>query len=82
VVAGAQCPVVRVVGEDNAAGAELVDQGCCIGRAGHLGRTAIPAARIASRGGEEDADSGQVREDLILADVSVAGPAPGRVELV
>jgi hypothetical protein len=35
-IAGAQGPVARVVGENDAVGAQLVDQGCRIGRAGHL----------------------------------------------
>jgi hypothetical protein len=37
VTAGAQGPANRVVGEDGAVGAELVDQGCRTVRAGQLG---------------------------------------------
>jgi hypothetical protein len=37
VVTGAQGPLVRVVSEEDSAGAELVDQGCRTVRAGQLG---------------------------------------------
>ena len=74
-VTGAQGPVVRVLGEDDADGAQLVDQVCRNRRSGHLGRTAVPAAGFPGRVGEQDADSGQVRKDLVLAQVGVPGPS-------
>jgi hypothetical protein len=46
VTAGARGPAARIVGEDDAAGAELVNEGRRIGRAGHLG-PAEPASRMA-----------------------------------
>src|ERR1700676_5439726 len=49
--AGAQGPAVRVVGEDDAIGAQLVDQDCDVGRAGHLGGTAARAARFPDKPG-------------------------------
>jgi len=51
----------RIVDEDGAAGAELVDQGCRTVRAGQLGWAAVPAGRGRGRAGEQDGDSGQVR---------------------
>jgi hypothetical protein len=75
VVTGAQGSVVRVIGEDDAADAELVDQGCRVGGTGHLARAAFPAAQFADVAGEQDADSGQVRQDLVLAHVRVLRPA-------
>ena len=41
VTADAQGLAGRVVGEDGAAGAELVDQGCRAGRAAQLGQAAV-----------------------------------------
>jgi hypothetical protein len=52
VVACAQGPVVRVIGEDDVADAELVDQVCCTGRAGHLAGTGVSAAQFAYAAGE------------------------------
>src|SRR5580658_9885900 len=70
-VTGAQGPVVRVIGEDDAADAELVDQVCCTVRAGHLAGTGVRAAQFADAAGEQDGDGGQVRQDLVLAHVGV-----------
>jgi hypothetical protein len=70
---GAQGPAVWVVGEDDAADAELVDQGCCIGLAGYLSEAAVPAAGFPGRAGEQDGKGGQVRQDLVLAHVGVPG---------
>ncbi len=47
VVGDAQRPMVRVIGEDDSAVAELVDQGCCINRTGHLGTTRFPPPVLA-----------------------------------
>jgi hypothetical protein len=66
-VTGAQGPVVHIVSEDDAIDAELVDQRCCIGGAGQLAGTDALAARSPGRAGEQDADSGQVGKDLVLA---------------
>src|SRR6266496_2828435 len=53
VAAGAQGLVLRVVGQDDAFGAELVDQGCRTVRASHLSQAAVPVTgcpgRLASR---------------------------------
>src|ERR1017187_3752212 len=43
---GAERPVVRVIGEDNAIGAQLVDQRRRTGRAGHLSNAAAPRSRF------------------------------------
>ena len=61
VTPGAERPVVRVMGEDNAVGAQLVDQHRCTGRAGHLSNAAAPPSRSPGRPGEQDAEGGQVR---------------------
>ena len=45
-VTDVQGPAVRVVGDDDAADAELVDQGRCIGGAGHLAGTAVPRSQV------------------------------------
>ena len=50
---------------------QLVDQPGCVVRSGQLGCTAAPAARFPCRAGEQDADRGQVRQDLVFADVGV-----------
>ena len=42
VIIGAQDPVLRIVGEDDAVGAQLVDEGGCPGRACHLSWAAVP----------------------------------------
>ena len=70
---GAQGTAVRVVGEDGAVGAELVDQGCCAVRAGQLRRAAVRPGGFAGGAGEQDGDGGQVREDLVLSHVGVRG---------
>jgi hypothetical protein len=49
VVGGVQGPAVRVVDEDDAVGAQLVDEGCRTVRAGHPQETAVPAARFPGR---------------------------------
>ena len=72
--AGAQGPAIRVVGQDGAVGAQPVDQR---GRTGGAGQLSGSAARPAGFPGitcEQDGDSGQVREDLVLADISVLRP--------
>ena len=60
VVADAQGPVLRVVYEDGAVGAELVDQSCRIRRSGQLGRIAVPVAQFADAAVEQDGEGGQV----------------------
>jgi len=74
VAADAECPVFRVVGEDGAVGAELVDQGCRAVRAGQLHQAEVPAGRSPGRGCKQDGDSGQVRENLVLPHVRVREP--------
>jgi hypothetical protein len=54
-------------------GAELVDQGSSIDWPGQLSYAAAAAGWRSGRTGEQDADGGQVRQDLVLADVGVAG---------
>jgi hypothetical protein len=69
--AGAQGPGIGVVGEDDAAGAEPVDQGRRIARRGD-GHAAFPVCRIVTD--EKDGEGGQVRQDLVLTDVGVLRP--------
>jgi hypothetical protein len=52
VIPGAERPVVRVIGEDNAVGAQLVYQHRRTGRAGHLSNAAAPRSRFPGRPGE------------------------------
>src|SRR6185437_106833 len=73
VAVGAQGPAGRFVGEDGAAGAELVDQGCGTVRAGQLRQAAVCPVRFPGGDGEQDGDGGQVREDLVLPHVGVRG---------
>lgn len=75
VAASAQGLAVWVVGEDGAVRAKLVDQGCCIVRAGQLRQAAVPASRSPGRACEQDGEGGQVRQDLVLADIGVLGRA-------
>jgi hypothetical protein len=75
VTAGAQGPAGRVVGQDGAVGAQLVDQRGRAGGAGQLSGSAARPAGFAGITGEQDGDSGQVREDLVLADIAVLRPA-------
>jgi hypothetical protein len=83
VTAGAERPACRVVGEDGAAGVELVDQGCGIIRAGQLCQAAVCPVRFTGGAGEQDGEGGQVREDLVLPHVGVLRPAgSGPVALV
>ena len=74
VTPGAERPVVRVIGQDNAIGAQLVDQHRRTGRAGHRSNAVAPRSRCPGGPGEQDAEGGQVRQDLVLADVSVLRP--------
>ena len=69
VAAGADGAGVRVVGEDGTRAAQLVDQaisgvsrGSDVYRAGFVHRATV---------GEEDGQSGQVRQDLVFTDVGV-----------
>jgi hypothetical protein len=71
----AQGKIARVVGEDDTVGAEPVDQGCRIGRAGHLYETEVPAARFPGRAREQESESGQVRQNLVLAHARGLRPA-------
>jgi hypothetical protein len=72
-VAGAQGLVVRVVGQHSACRTQLVNQVRGAVRAGQPGQA--PAARVRfAAAGEEDGQGGQVRQDLVLADVGVLGP--------
>ena len=72
---GAERSVVRVIGDDNAVGAQLVDQHGRTSGAGHLGNGAAPRSGFPGRAGEQDGKGGQVREDLVFADVGVRGPS-------
>ena len=74
--AGAQGPAIGVVGEDGAIGAQLVDERCRVGGAGQLCPAAASSGGCPGRRGEQDGEGGQVRQDLVLADVSVLRP-PG-----
>ena len=80
--AGAQGPVIGVVGENDAIGAQLVDQSGRIIRSGQMRCTAAAAARCAGIADEQDADGGQVQQDLVLADIGILRrPGPGAVAL-
>src|SRR4029077_7242958 len=74
VTADAQGLADRVVGKYGAAGAELVDQGCCADRAAQLRQAAVPAGGFPGRTAEQDGDGGQVRQDLVLPHVGVLRP--------
>ena len=75
VVLAAESPLVRVVGEDAAHGAQAVDQIRGLRRGGHL-RNVLPAAgRCLAGPAQEDGDGRQVGEDLVPADVGVLRPA-------
>src|SRR6266704_556742 len=71
VVTGADGQRVRVVGEDDTRGPQLVDQASGLGGGGEL--PGAVAVRLAAAG-EKDGDSGQVGQDLVLAHVGVLGP--------
>ena len=58
--ADAQGPVIRVVGQYDTIGAQLIDQPGRISWAGYLRCTGAPAARFPGKADEQDADSGQV----------------------
>jgi hypothetical protein len=62
--------VSGVGGEDDPHGPQLVDQACCLTWAGDLGGAA--GRRLIAA--EVDGDGGQVREDLVLANVGVLRP--------
>ena len=73
--AGAQGPAIRVVAQDGAVGAQLVDERCRAVRAGQLRPAAAPSDGPPGMAGEEDGECGQVREeDLVFADVGVLRP--------
>ena len=74
VAAGVQGPAIRVVSEDDAIGAQPVDQHGPVRRAGHLSGSAALRSGYPGRRGEQDGDSGQVRQDLVLADIGVLRP--------
>jgi hypothetical protein len=74
VAAGVQGPAIRVVGEDDAVGARPAGQHGAVRRAGHLSGSAAVRSGYPGRRGEQDGDSGQVRQDLILADIGVLRP--------
>jgi ABC-type multidrug transport system fused ATPase/permease subunit len=68
VVLAAESLLVRVVGEDDARGAQAVDQLRGMRRGAHL-RNVLPAAgRWLAGPAQEDGDGRQVRKDLVLAD--------------
>ncbi len=58
VTAGAQGPAGRIVGEDGAVGAQLVDQRGRAGRAGQRGGSAARPAGFPGITGDQDGDSG------------------------
>ena len=79
----AQGPVIRVVGEDGAVRTELVDERCRVGRPGQLRPDAAPAGGLPGGADQQDGQGGQVRQDLVLADIGVLRPAgSGTVALV
>lgn len=61
VTAGAQGPVLGIVGKDDAVGAQPVDQRRRAGGTSHLAKTAVAPAWCHSLAGEQDGDRGQVR---------------------
>src|SRR5690242_19807411 len=71
-VAGADGPGVCVVGKGDACGPQLVDQACRLAWGGDL-HGAVRQCAIVSV--EEDAQGVQVRQDLVLTDISVLRPA-------
>src|SRR5690242_11809472 len=73
-VAGADGPGVRVVGEGDARRPQLVDQARCLTGSGDLHGAA--GWRLIAL--DEDGQRGQVRQDLVLPDVGVLGPAGSR----
>ena len=60
VTAGVQGPAIGVVGEDDAIGAQPVDQHGPVRRAGHLSGSAALRSGYPGTRGEQDGDSGQV----------------------
>jgi|SRR5580704_11265373 hypothetical protein len=58
VAAGVQGPIIRVVSEDDAIGAQPVDQHGPVRRAGHLSGSAALRSGYPGRRGEQDGDSG------------------------
>ena len=73
--AGADGPRVRVVGESDACGPQLIDQACRLTRSGDL-QSAVRQRPIVAT--EEDGKGGQVRQNLILTDIGVLWPAGAR----
>ena len=71
-VAGADGPGVRVVGKGDACSPQLVDQACCLTWGGDLHGAGRQRLTVAA---EEDGQGGQVRQDLVLTDISVLRPA-------
>jgi hypothetical protein len=69
VATGADGQRVRVVGEDDTRGPQLVDQASGLGRGGEL-PGAVAVRRAAA--GKKDGDSGQVGQDLVFTDVGVS----------
>jgi len=74
VAAGVQGPAIRVVSEDDAIGAQPVDQHGPVRGAGHLSGSAAVRSGYPGRRGEQDGEGGQVRQDLVLADIGVLRP--------
>ena len=74
VAVGVQGPAIRIVSEDDAIGAQPVDQHGPVRRAGHLSGSAALRSGYPGRRGRQDGDSGQVRRDLVLADIGVLRP--------
>lgn len=68
VAVGADSAGVRVVGEDGAAAAQLVDQVSGVSRGSDVDCAGIVHRALV---GEEDGQGGQVRQDLVFTDVSV-----------
>ena len=57
--------LIRVIGQDRACCAQLVDQVCGAGRAGQLSLAPVARFGFAAVACEEDGDGGQVRQDLV-----------------
>ena len=67
-------PALPVVGQDGPSARSLVDQRRRAVRAGQLRPAAAPSDGPPGMAGEEDGECGQVREDLVFADVGVLRP--------
>ena len=73
--AGMQGPVIGVIGHHDAVDPQLIDQPGRIFRSGQLRCAAAAGPWCPGSAGEQDTDRGQVRQDLVLADVAISRPS-------